>query len=117
MGKTFRKGISNLRNIEKTYPTKKTLNSNDNNNNNNSCKCTELTYSKVGNIPNMEHKYFNDESLNKNYNYKWSSNEISPLDSINTIINEGNKNDKYLKSCKKQMERRGKFEQFIGHRN
>ena len=113
MGKTFRKGISNLRNIEKTYPTKKTLNSDDNNN---SCKRTELTYSKVGNISNMEQKYFNDESLNKNYNYKWSSNEISPLDSINTIINEGNKNDKYLKSCKKQIERRGKLDQFIGHR-
>jgi hypothetical protein len=82
-------------------------------------------HSEKGNIPNKPEFQFNDNYLYKNYNYKWTKDEQSPLDTVNKIIDTPEKDnmtpripqDPYLKMCKKQIERRGNTGLFYGHSN
>jgi hypothetical protein len=79
---------------------------------------TSSYYGETANISNCREKYLNDKSVNTDYGYKWNNEDVRLINSINTIIINGNGNghDRYLISSKKQIERRGKIGIFYGHR-
>ena len=72
-------------------------------------------YGKRGNIANDTSFQFNDNCLYKDYGIQWNNYEKSPLEMVNRIIEEGNKDPKF-KMCKKQIERRGTMGLFYGYR-
>ena len=77
-------------------------------------------YGESSNIPNKQGLNITDEDLYNGSKYKWSISEQTMSDSLNTIItrsdNENVEFIEYIKSSKKQLERRGVIGEFYGHR-
>ena len=78
-------------------------------------------YGETPNVPNYRGFDINEKNLYKDYDYKWSKEDTTQLDTMNTIL-ETNKEHPityqidYIKASKKQIERRGNTGSFRGHR-
>lgn len=133
MGKTYRKSNIGIYNIEPTLNNDVKICNSRSRICEDKCKCKNnsirinknmsknIYYGKFGNVPNKPNLNITDEELFNNFNYKWTKNDNTTIDTLDTIIK--NKSElsvsgdiNYIKASKKQIERRYELGMFLGHR-
>jgi hypothetical protein len=75
-------------------------------------------YGKPLNLPNYKGIKLDKKNLYEDFNYKWSKEDTTQLDTMNTIVetNKKHHNIDYIRASKKQIERRGNVGSFRSHR-